>query len=464
MKIRIKILSPVHIGCGETYSGLNYIFDKGKLYYIDADRVLESLDGYQNAFVKWLEDESNKIAGFESKIYEFKKKPKFKEKEEYTSKLHFIENQFHLKKFCSLNKVHLNSLKKAANYVIPVKEKIFDSTKIEKFVSQINRPYIPGTEVKGAIRTAVLYKLIKDDNSLFQEVKKGIEKFGSKYSVEIDAVKNQKRPNKKIKDVLNKEMGNLAQKMENLALKSPGKSDAKYDLLKYLYISDSALLAPDHSLCVSYATLFNPPRSRFRIYHEYCKPETVFKFEDISVDDNTAIKMNKLRFTAEQKNIVSNLKNIFACCHDFSHDLLKEEITFYTTHGKNNIADHLRNIAKVNTAESPVLRIGKDQGFLSLTMGLLFKKKEPVKKKEPDLYENVLIHATKAKSYDSSRGGPLPKTRKIVHYDGDELTSGWVKILPQENDFSIESKQSKGLSDNKLPTKDSLNALKNKWE
>lgn len=252
-------------------------------------------------------------------------------------------------------------------------------------------------------------------------------------------------------------MGELAQKMENSAFKSPGKNDAKYDLLKYLFISDSALVAPDHLLCVSYATLFNPPRSPiFRTYHEYCKPETVFKFEDISVE-NTAIKMNKLGFTTKQKNVVSNLETIFACCHDFSHDLLEEEITFYKTHGKNHIADHLSNIAMVNTADSPVLRIGKDQGFLSLTMGLLFKKKEPA------LYENVLIHATKSKSYDSNHGGLLPKTRKIVHYDGDELTSGWVKIMPQENDLAIKSKQSKGLSENKPPTKGSLNALMNKW-
>ncbi|MBW2662543.1 MAG: type III-A CRISPR-associated RAMP protein Csm5 [Deltaproteobacteria bacterium] len=455
MKIRIKVLSPVHIGCGETYSGLNYIIDKGNLYYIDPDRVLENLDGYQNTFVKWLESESNKIAGFESKIDEFKKTRKFKEKKEYTSKLRPITNQFHLKKFCYLNKVPLTLLNNAANYAIPVKEKIFDSTDIAKFISQINRHYIPGTEIKGAIRTAVLYKLFKDNNNLFQEIKKDIEKFGSKNSGKIDTVKNKKRPNSNIKKELNKKMRELAQKMENLALKSPGKNDAKYDLLKYLFISDSNLREPFDTLAIAYATPLNSSRF-FKLYYEYCKPETVFKFEDISVE-NTAIKMNKLGFTAKQKNVVSSLESIFACCHDFSHDLLEEEITFYKTHGKIPIVDHLRNIAKVNTAESPVLRIGKDQGFLSLTMGLLFKKKEP------DLYENVLIHATKSKSYDSSHGGPLPKTRKVVHYDGDELTSGWVKILPQENDFSIESKQLKSLSDNKSPTKDSLNALMNKW-
>ena len=457
MKIRIKVLSPVHIGCGESYSGLNYIIDKGKLYCIDPDKVLESLDGYQNDFVKWLEAESNKIAMFESKIDEFQKARKFKEKKEYTNKLRPITNQFHLKKFCNLNKIPLASLKKAANYAIPVKEKIFDSTDISKFISQINRPYIPGTEIKGAIRTAVLYKLIKDNDGLFQKVKREIEKFGSKNSGKLDTVKNKKRPNGNIKKELNKKMGELAKKMENLAFKCPGKSDAKYDLLKYLFISDSALVAPDHSLCVSYATLFNPPRSPgFRTYHEYCKPETVFEFEDISVE-NTAIKINKLGFTENQKYVVSSCESIFACCHDFSRDLLEEEISFYESHGKNHIARHLRNIAKVNTAESPVLRIGKDQGFLSLTMGLLFKKKEP------ELYENVLIHATKSKSYDSNHGGLLPKTRKIVHYNGAELTSGWIKITQQESDLTMESKQPKSLSDNKLPTKNSLNALMNKW-
>lgn len=220
MEFEIKVLSPVHIGCGETYSGLNYIIDKGNLYYIDPDRVLESLDGYQNTFVKWLENESNKIAGFDSKIDELIRYRNFEEKKEYVNKIRSIENQFHLKKFCYLNKVPFNSLKEAANYVISVKERIFDSTKIEKFISQMNRPYIPGTEVKGAIRTAVLYNLIKDNDGLFQEVKKKIERFGSKNSDKINAVKNQKRPNSNKKKNLNKEMGKIAQEMENLALKS----------------------------------------------------------------------------------------------------------------------------------------------------------------------------------------------------------------------------------------------------
>lgn len=209
------------------------------------------------------------------------------------------------------------------------------------------------------------------------------------------------------------------------------------------------------TLSIAYAKPFNSS-GFFKIYYEYCKPETVFKFEDISVE-NIAVKMNKLGFTVKQKDIVSNLETIFACCYDFSHDLLEEEINFYKTHGKTSIADHLRSIAKVNTPDSPVVRIGKDQGFLSLTAGLLFKKEDP------DLYEKVLIHATKSKSYDSKHGGPLPKTRKIVNYGSDELTSGWIKILPQESNFPSETKQSKGLSDNKPPTTDSLKALKNKW-
>ena len=78
-----------------------------------------------------------------------------------------------------------------------------------------------------------------------------------------------------------------------------------------------------------------------------------------------------------------------------------------------------------------MLRIGKDEGYTNLTVKLTLKKLMP------ELYENVLIHTTKNKSYDSSitkDGFYFPKSRKIVHWEGQELTAGWVQLIPSLSD------------------------------
>lgn len=423
MEFKIEILSPVHIGCQEKYSGLNYIIDGHKLYYIDPDNVLKCLNGKQGAFVKWLENT--------------------------------IKNRFHLKQFCRENKVPIDFLKQAATYFVQTKERIFDTNDIEKFISQLNMPYIPGTEIKGAIRTAVIYHFFKTDKQILKKLNKLIEEFELKHSNEIDAVKNKTRPNNKIKQHLNKEMGRISKECVKLALLAPGRTDVKYDIFKYLFLSDSKPRQPEDTLGISYAVPFNSTR-RFRTYYEYCTPGTVFEFDDLSIEDNR-VKREKLEFSEKQKEMVSNIKSIFKCCHEFSHDLLQEEISFFEEHGKTPIASHLRGIAQKNTPDTPVLRIGKDQGYLSLTLGLLFKKNAP------DLYERVLIHATKSKSYDSNHGGPLPKTRKIVHFQGNELTSGWVRLLPQGEDAQSKTMPPVNKSHGEKPTSESLRALKEKW-
>ena len=130
-------------------------------------------------------------------------------------------------------------------------------------------------------------------------------------------------------------------------------------------------------------------------------------------------KLDKMAFTDRQKQIVSGMDVILDYCFRFSSDLLQEEIQYFNDYHKDNIAAHLEEIKSQNSKESPVIRIGKDEGFNSLTVGMA------IKKMAPDLYKNVLIHATKGKSYESG----FPKSRKIIQWNGKELTAGWVQLL-----------------------------------
>ena len=56
MKYKLKVLSPLHIGCGEKYSGLNYVIHYGKMFYIDPDHFISALgEDKTRKFVDWIE-------------------------------------------------------------------------------------------------------------------------------------------------------------------------------------------------------------------------------------------------------------------------------------------------------------------------------------------------------------------------------------------------------------------------
>lgn len=74
MKYKLKILSPVHIGCGEQYNGLNFVLEGKYLYIIEPDAIFKLL-GPKNAFkfAEWLEVKSNEITKIDQE-YRIKKR------------------------------------------------------------------------------------------------------------------------------------------------------------------------------------------------------------------------------------------------------------------------------------------------------------------------------------------------------------------------------------------------------
>ena len=402
MKYKLKILSPLHIGCGEEYNGLSYLMDKRKkppqISILDEDMIFNNLNDFQiKKFVTWIENEK-----FPNLFYFFKNLLK--------------DNNFSLQ----------NQLRQKAIYTIPNYAGNEKLKNINSFIKQINRPYIPGTEIKGAVRTAILYCLLLDNQDLFAWLKYKLEEFKRDYARDIATVANNKKPNLRIKNNLAKSMASIESEFQNKVLCSkPG--DAKYDLMKFFQVGDSELLEAGKSLAISYVTPFNSS-GFFKIFYEYLKPETEIRLSTLSLEKGKSIKdkIDHLDFNKGQKKIVSGMDTILKYCYRFSKDLLEEERTFFSTHGKQQIADQLIKIADLNAPETPVLRIGKDEGYNSLTIGLA------VKKLDKNIYENILIHATKNKSYDSGHGGPMPKTRKIVHWNNEETTAGWVQLIPEK--------------------------------
>lgn len=466
MGYKLKILSPVHIGCGEQYNGLNFILDESKVFVIESYTITKLL-GAENSltFAKWLEENADDIASLDVKHREERKRDRNSDATKKLSReLRLKKQSFTLKKFFEQNKMtSMEQLKKHSLYSLACQTGFYNDSEFYPFIKQMHKPYIPGTEIKGAVRTAILYCALQDDKKIQEWLKQELEAFSFKHGQDIKLVANKKnlkeenpfKPKQKLsklKETLEKQMHETSKRLQELFFNY--KPDAKYDVMKFLYIGDSELLNAK-TLVVSYAKPYNMSGNPFTLFYEYMQPDTNMSLSSFALENekNRAIKLNKMGFSEGHKQLMSSLDFILTKCQRFSADLLQEEISYYSQHGKSDIVKHLQEIQKQNTPESPVLRIGKDEGYSSLTVGLA------IKKLMPELYENVLIHATKNKSYDSNHGGPFPKSRKIVHWNGKELTAGWVKLIPDTQTSPQQTERRNEPSKNEPNTKVDLSSL-----
>lgn len=446
MGYKLRILSPVHIGCGEQYSGLNFILDGNKVFVIEPETVTKLLgpkDGL--TFARWLEKNADDIAQLNAKHREEKRKARNSDATKKLSReLRTQKQNFTLKKFFELNRmITMEQLKENSAYSIIALNGFYNDSEFCPFIKQMKKPYIPGTEIKGAIRTAILYCALQDNEEIQQWLEQSLNRMLveaaqkrqgqviATFQYYINTVKNQQSPDTRKKLKLVERVKKIASELQDKVFNSmTDRPDAKYDVMKFLNVGDSILIDIGTPLAVSYVEPFNI-KNRFKVFYEYLQPELQIPLTSLTLeslrgsDEPRNTKLDKMRFSETHKKIVSGMDVILTKCYRFAADLLHEEIAYYQRHGKTEIVKHLQEIEKQNTPESPVLRIGKDEGYSSLTVGLA------VKKLMPKLYENVLIHATKNKSYDSAHGGPLPKSRKIVYWNGKELTAGWVKLIPE---------------------------------
>jgi len=416
MKLQIKTLSPLHIGNGEKYNGLSYVANRGKVLFYDSTKVIENITSkYSDKFMQWVEERIFEIEKLEQQKRNERNEQKrrditrlFREAQKKLSIKEFIENRIQ-------DVAVRNRFNSSFSYSVEAKTQVYNNIDIDCFIKQNNKPYIPGTEIKGAIRTAVAYNLLKKDAS-WSWLKGELESFGKQYSQDLNRIPGQKgRWVNEIKKKLVDKMGKIEERLQNRLFRANDKDDAKYDVLKMLHIGDTDLKEVSQSLFISDLTTLNISSRKFSIFQELCKKDQIFT-SDLRLE-NKSIILDKLGFSPDQKSVISNADKMLQCCYEFSNRLLDEELAYQQYPPK--IKDKLNTIKKENKPESPVIRIGKNEGYLSVTIGLL------VKEKDKTLYDNVLCHATKNTSYTRN----FPKTRRIVNLgNNDEDTCGWVKL------------------------------------
>ena len=179
MEIKLKTLTPVHIGTGNTYGEAEFITEDSKLRRIIFSRLYDSLSEEQ--------------------------------KKKLLSELE--EKEFNLDEFVRKNKIRISEdmILYSALMKSPPRREIREQIKTN------NIPYLPGTSIKGAIRTALLWKYFMDDQSHFSDL--------------IKSLKNELRGKVNKKKFVNRTVNKVFNLRED-------RFDAKYDILKFLQISD----------------------------------------------------------------------------------------------------------------------------------------------------------------------------------------------------------------------------------
>ncbi|WP_457613864.1 type III-A CRISPR-associated RAMP protein Csm5 [Methanocaldococcus sp.] len=128
MEVKCTLKSPIFIGCGEEYSQLDYFIDKEKMANIvDLEKAVSDLDDLKKV------DEISRL---------------------------IIQNTINTKVDVDAKKVLERIGLNPEDYVIKkikCEIKSTSKTRVKKFISQNNSYYIPGSSIKGAIRTAYIF-------------------------------------------------------------------------------------------------------------------------------------------------------------------------------------------------------------------------------------------------------------------------------------------------------------------
>jgi len=249
MNITLETVTPVHIGNGEEWSFLDYFIENGKVNILNTNAIFESLNDTQI-----IDNLSKEI------------------KEKIINGQVQINPKEFFGKYIDVSKYIIKRIES---------DEISGKVKIKKFINQQGRYYIPGSSIKGAIRTAYFF------------------------------------------DFFDKNIDALVDVLEN-------KSEITSDFFKYFHVTDSQFIS-DSKMKIIKTIRHNNEKNKegIPIYLEGIKEGSIVNFE-IKIDDRSKITIEDI------KNSVRNLTTT-VCDYETNNnknpDFMKN---FYNEIKKNN--------------------------------------------------------------------------------------------------------------------------------
>jgi len=338
--MKIKTLTPVHISSGNKLTGLDFAVENGRVIVLDTPKLFKALEEKGCDLLKAVEDLGTRkislkdlVRDFDLKLEDFKR---------YEAKL--VGNV---------------------------------GSEISEQIKTNEMPYIPGSSIKGAIRTAILWYAVKNDKSLLDFAINHLKKL-----------------------VRGQVTSNVLKHADDKLEKKVFGENPREDFMRVVRVTDSAE--------------FNS----LRVYEIKILGSSVrgVCVECIDENDTAQIEMEVDKRILEVKSIKSDLvrdiDTIAEITREFSLELIKSELNYNYDSRTKSI---LKEIAKVRGI---LLRVGWGTGWYSKTIGLLLET-------HPE-FEYIRKKLRLGRSPRTGRFYEIfPKTRRTTA-DGKPL--GWIKI------------------------------------
>lgn len=363
MKCTIETITPVHIGNDKEYGPSEYYLSKSTngdpiLVKIDVTKVFKSLSEEQkDDFIQHLTDPSFQLGDYLQNVLG-QKPPQ-------------------IKKYISVVRCKNPQI-------------------IKEHIKTVDKTYIPGSSIKGAIRTAILHNIITYED--------------------ID----------KIKDLIQISHHNNfvkwrdAQTFQNQLFANSRMNESYSSIFKFLQITDTTL-APFPSIYALISLKVGQNRSEWysrngNIVFTYAETIGIGRKIDFEIDSTyNSLVHNKLNL--EDKVNYIKMDKIKEFLFKFSNDYITHEINFAQKYNLEFLENFYKKLKEKNEPDSPLMRIGHGSGFLSVTIGLRLKEEDP------ETYE--LVRKTFRRSYPFE----FPKTRRLTTH---KTPIGWAKVIFNE--------------------------------
>lgn len=382
MKCRVELLSSLHIGNGNELKMVDFYID-------DYKKLIKRIDF--NKFINYC---------FENGINLM---------EELNKRHYKTGRDFSITKFMDAKRIDPDDF---TSYEVPaiIAKRERESEFAVKEHIKCGGAYIPGSSIKGAMRTALMWSFLNEGdnaNVLFDELDHWMGERGR-----IDL--------KKIDDRISQEVFG---------------EDAHNDILRALRISDTGTIDLEH-LEVSEIKIVGNPQE-IPVYVENLKTGTEATFDLYLDEDLLNTEKKELDFKKYELREYMNASGICKACNAFSKKVVEEHLRYvweqYDCESTIGMFETLRSEIERCGDNEAVLHIGWGGGWYSTTIGLLvetypeFKTSVEVGGRERHLGEGTLRHKFKlGKNPRTHRyASRFPKTRRIT-IKGEPL--GWVKI------------------------------------
>lgn len=381
-KFEISIESPIHIGSGDELYSNDFVVQNESVFFIDIDKVLQEV--------------SNK--GMDPQVL--------------CNEIEQFGMQFDLKKF--LDRYMINP-SKVSRYSLPCH---WAPRRIRTLVKNaFGIPLIPGSSIKGAMRTALAWYFLKDEG-----MRNEVETTLQKVLWDLDQIRDRKRRENASRNWERK----IGQELEDLVFYGK-KRDPQYDIHKAVTVTDTSLKADLLELAVCKIFSLNREKrlvpEKYDIFTEVIMPGSRAGTTEISL--NRYFLERKLSEIGFNKDKVSLLKEFPRICNEFSNNLIEYELDFFKTFELPELVQFYEKLLNSSSEKNNgfLLRLGYGVGWISTTVGLILKE-------NPNLLGDIRRQFRLGKRRNQPNYVPeFPKTRKIIM---DERTPrypmGWVRL------------------------------------